>query len=565
MPPLIPAFNRRIPHLDPTTQAPQAGAKFGFSMVMGKVGNPATDTLDDLVVAALGVDSPVLNGVGAVYPFLGPFLLNNTIPDTQQFPIPDQAQLGMGERYPAMGRVDTAVAENLVFMCSPRQAGLGGGANEGAVQVFRALDPIPAHYATLRPLGTSIQTDGALFGNAIAIGDVNGDGVDDLVVGASGTRNCTLSSQGRVYIFFGGNNWLQNPANMVWVAINSPLSPAGCTPPPPTASQHSFGFSVAVVDFDQDGFGEVVVGAPGRVRGGVGAVYIYDGVGVASLATGQIHDVGSAGAVPTSTLVPPATYANSQGNFGWSMFAIGNMGSNSLGNQWSTGRPDLAVHGEGTDYPDAITPTAPRAGAMFIYFGDDTGNALVDSTPVVLFTPVLTVPDPAGGSPIEVHAPQQHGRFGRAAAVVRWPITDNGEPRRHLLIGEPDADVMDPNDPLFPLAQRKTSAGRVFAFQAPLHQPSHQQNAWGAYVLLEPADTTPETLSSPFASLTATAHGPTDGALFGAWIVSGNYANGTDGDEFVVSAREKNIPWPLPTSPNRIGDAGQVYSFRIPD
>ncbi|HEY1581522.1 MAG TPA: integrin alpha [Chthoniobacterales bacterium] len=94
---------------------------------------------------------------------------------------------------------------------------------------------------------------GAAFGTAMAnAGDVNGDRVNDLVVGAPG--------EGRVYVFSGKTGTL----------LYSIVSPTDDL-------QHSFGAAVAGgQDFNKDKKPDIVVGAP-LASTSKGAAYIYDG------------------------------------------------------------------------------------------------------------------------------------------------------------------------------------------------------------------------------------------------------------------------------------------------
>jgi hypothetical protein len=580
--PVIPSFHRRIPHLTQSTGTPQQDARFGYSMLMGNVDNPGIDALDDLVVAANGTHTSTNMLVGAVYPYRGPTLDITGVTNPEQFPVPEQDGLMMGVRHPAIGRVDTSLSipEKLVFMCSQEQNGLGPQSNsEGAVQIFRALSPAGWLF-TLRPQaepGLPYPIDVKQFGEAIAVGDINCDDKDDLVVGALSSMLCPTQAsndfnQGRIYIFFGGDGWVGDPygsgANSKWVGIISPKISNPCpNPRPPTLFPETFGSSVLVIDFNQDGFGEVVVGAADKNGGqGAGRVYIFDGLKVSALEKGRSHySFPGAAITPDQTLVPPAPFDTLNGWFGWAMYPIDNMG----GLLWPAGKPDLFVHASGTNWngdPVNGLPPVPNAGAGFVFYGSDNGAfPFVDPNPTVLFTPVIKVID-SSGQPVIIHSPQPVGGFGRAAAVVNWLTVVPGlGVRKLLLVGEPGADVQDPNDLAFPHAAPILGAGRVFAFQAPLDGPDGTKNAWGTFVLLEVDDLVPQRLEAPFSALTTTELGPSATALFGSSIVAGDYVDQNGGSEFVVSARQKSIPWPLPTSSTKIPFAGQAYSFRLPD
>lgn len=102
-----------------------------------------------------------------------------------------------------------------------------------------------------------------LFGwNVSSAGDVNGDGFDDIIVGAPGYDN----NRGRAYIFYGGD-WFSGAlfAGNANVTING------------GAPGDRFGWDVSGTgDFNKDGHDDVIVGAPGN-SGDTGAVYIYYG------------------------------------------------------------------------------------------------------------------------------------------------------------------------------------------------------------------------------------------------------------------------------------------------
>jgi hypothetical protein len=100
------------------------------------------------------------------------------------------------------------------------------------------------------------------FGSSVSgAGDVNGDGYDDVILGAW----YYFSYTGRSYIYFGGSN-MDNVAD---VTMNG------------EGTSNYFGTSVSGAgDVNGDGYGDVMVGAPGYSSGystGIGRSYIYFG------------------------------------------------------------------------------------------------------------------------------------------------------------------------------------------------------------------------------------------------------------------------------------------------
>ncbi|MEZ4652808.1 MAG: FG-GAP-like repeat-containing protein [Candidatus Eisenbacteria bacterium] len=78
-------------------------------------------------------------------------------------------------------------------------------------------------------------------------GDVNGDGYDDVIVGAKGYTN-TQSHQGRVYVFHGGAGGLGGSPAQTLNGI---------------AADDAFGFSVSTAgDVNADGYADILIGAP---------------------------------------------------------------------------------------------------------------------------------------------------------------------------------------------------------------------------------------------------------------------------------------------------------------
>ncbi len=98
------------------------------------------------------------------------------------------------------------------------------------------------------------ENPGDTFGSYNFAGDVNGDGYDDLAVGASRYNN----NQGRVYLYFGGRD-MDGVPDIVLTGENP---------------GDYFGEVGPIGDFNGDGYDDVIVGAPGY-KDFQGRVYVY--------------------------------------------------------------------------------------------------------------------------------------------------------------------------------------------------------------------------------------------------------------------------------------------------
>ena len=135
----------------------------------------------------------------------------------------------------------------------------------GAVFVF--FGPLSPGSSIAAGAASAILTSEALapgdfFGESLALGDVSGDGVDDVVVGAIHHDFPTLDN-GAVYAFFGGSGFSHTPAT------NADAKLTGRAP------GNQFGKDLAIADVSADGRDDIVIGSPfgGQVRGELSVFY----------------------------------------------------------------------------------------------------------------------------------------------------------------------------------------------------------------------------------------------------------------------------------------------------
>lgn len=190
---------------------------------------------------------------------------------------------------------------------------------------------------------------GSGFGSAIAVGDLDGDGYEDLAIGAPGENG-----HGAVYVLFGGPGLVGSGA-MPFAA--GPIL-VGMGP------GDAFGATLAIEDLDVDGIGDLIVGAPSAQGDGVGQVFVY---------------AGERGFWPTTTSYVVHIAASSAGTeLGRAVAMIGDVDYD--------GWPDLAIgepkFAQGTARPgrvsvylspaaQGVAPAAPS----FVLMGSEDGEA----------------------------------------------------------------------------------------------------------------------------------------------------------------------------------------------
>jgi FG-GAP repeat protein len=168
--------------------------------------------------------------------------------------------------------------------------------NKGAGKAYVFYGPlagnIQAADAGAILLGEAAQ-DG--FGISVSgVRDFNGDGFDDVVVG-SWDNDGGAGRSGRAYTFFG-------PLGGTIPAANADFIVTG-------AASDELGMSVAAADLDGDGMGDLIIGAPQFADGDPGytAIFFGAGQGPTPTPTPTVSPTPIATPTPTATITPTAT------------------------------------------------------------------------------------------------------------------------------------------------------------------------------------------------------------------------------------------------------------------
>jgi len=273
----------------------ETGDKFGSSLAVGDFNN---DGFEDLAIGAPGEAIGTVKNAGAVNVIYGSATgLRATAAGStpasrwwvQQFEgVKDNFEAGdnFGSSLIA-GDFNNDGFEDLAIGVSGED--IGTQKNAGAVSViYGSATGLRATAAGSTPTNQFWSQDtanimgpaeaGDNFGSSLAVGDFNNDGFEDLAIGVPGEAIGTVKNAGAVNVIYGSATGLRataagsTPASRWWVQQFSGVMDD-------VEAGDNFGSSLAVGDFNNDGFEDLAIGVPGedigaqKNAGAVNAIY----------------------------------------------------------------------------------------------------------------------------------------------------------------------------------------------------------------------------------------------------------------------------------------------------
>jgi hypothetical protein len=234
------------------------------------------DGIKDVII---GAPRFPLNGAdtGRAYVFYGPIAGSMIATDADAIIFGEAINDGFGRSVASAGDVNGDGANDVVV-------GADQLFNQGTGKAYVFYGPLAGNIQAA-DAGAILAGEAAQDGFGISVsgvGDFNGDGFDDVIVGAW-DNDGGGSRSGRAYTFFG-------PLTGTIPAAEADFIVTGAT-------NDELGMSVAAADLNGDGVGDLIIGAPQFADGDPGYAAIFFGTGQGPTPT----------PTPTATITPTAT------------------------------------------------------------------------------------------------------------------------------------------------------------------------------------------------------------------------------------------------------------------
>jgi len=362
-----------------TAESDQVSAEFGYSV--GTAGDVNNDGYDDIIVGARWYDSGQTDE-GAAFVYHGSATGLSTGPNWMAES--NQASAEFGYSVGTAGDVDGDGYDDVIIGAPYYD---GGETDEGRAFVYHGSATGLSTAANWTAEGNQAE---AYFGYSVGTaGNVNGDGYDDVIIGAHGYDNGQANA-GWAFVYHGSATGLSTTAD--WAAGSD-------------QSGANFGCSVSTAgDVNSDGYADVIVGAWHYDNEGRAYVYYGSSSGLSTTANWMAESdqtdarlgwsVGTAGDVNgdnyADVIVGAYQYDNGQVNEGRAYVYYGSATGLSTTADWTaegdqTGGAQFgysvgtAGDVDGDGYDDVIvgmphyTNLESSEGAVFVYHGSAMG------------------------------------------------------------------------------------------------------------------------------------------------------------------------------------------------
>ena len=330
----------------------------GYSV--SNAGDINDDGIDDIIIGALGADPDSTDQAGKSYIIFGsvsglahPFNLSN-INGLNGLQIDGIAAFDQsGYSVSAAGDINADGIDDVII--GAHNASPNGNANAGSSYVVFGSDtpfPNPLKLANLNG-SNGFQINGVSMSDETGVsvsaaGDINADGIDDVLIGASQAGN---NGQGRSYVVFGDSLGFTTPFNLSTINALNGISLNGIM-----AMEFSGHAVSSAGDFNGDGIGDLIIGAYGaefNENSQAGRTYLVYG-----------RDTGLPNPYNLSTLDGTIGFSlNGRAFNNWSGFAVSEAGDVN-----ADGIDDIIIGA-----PKASPEGKAEAGITYVVFGSLSG------------------------------------------------------------------------------------------------------------------------------------------------------------------------------------------------